>query len=425
MPTPSHKNSFFSGPIAVPIVVAFLIIFALESRAQAWTFYRTDNSGLPFNTVNALQVDPQDNLWIGTEYGLARLSANGAWTIWQTFNSGIPGDAVRSLHWDPPTGGIWVGTYQNGVALFDGNNSWTYYNTANSGLSDDYVRSIALDSQGGTWFGTAGGLCRFQNGAWNVWTQQNTPVMRSSNISALGVDSTGTIWIGTINGGLSHFSNGTMGTYYNGNSLLTDNTILDLDFDAADNLWLATPTGGINIRQTDGSWSRLTTMNAGLPTNSYYSVCLRENQPFLGAQYHGLVWENDGSFVHYDAANSPLPENALLCLADDAAGRIWIGTYNSGLVSFSPDSVQTGLVHEPAPEEQPVFWAPATGALRFSATEDHRYEVFDATGALVQIGLLAAGEKWIHLPASATGALVLRAVSTATGRPFVRKFLRE
>ncbi len=406
----------------------FLLYWAmspLNGQSQIWTHYNAGNSGLPFNTVNAIQVDSSGNLWIGTDYGLARLDTAGAWAVWQTANSGIPGNAIRSLHLDPASGGLWVGTFQNGVALFDGNTDWTVYNTSNSGLSDDYVRSIALDSQGGAWFGTAGGLCRLLNGNWTLWYQQNTPVMRSSNISALGVDQAGTVWIGTINGGLSYFTNGSIGTYYNGNSQLTDNTILGLDFDAGGNLWLATPTGGINIRQTDGTWSRLTTMNAGLPTNSFNDVCLRGNQVFMASQYHGLVWENGGVFTLYDDTNSPLPENTLLCLTEDGRGRIYIGTYNSGLSVFAPDSVQTGALPVRPSAEAPQLVAPATGPLRFSSDRSFFYEVFQLTGQRILSGNWSAGNHSLELPADARGVILFRATGLSARDQFVWKFLRE
>jgi ligand-binding sensor domain-containing protein len=403
----------------------FWAMFAPNGQSQTWTHYDEANSGLPFNTVNAVQVDPSGNLWIGTDYGLARLDTAGAWTVWQTADSDIPGNAVRSLHLDPASGGLWVGTFQNGVALFDGISGWTAYNSANSGLSDDYVRSIAIDSQGGAWFGTAGGLCRLLNGNWDLWHQQNTPAMRSSNISALGVDQAGTVWIGTVNGGLSYYTNGTIGTYYNGNSQLTDNTILGLDFDAGGNLWLATPTGGINIRQTDGTWSRLTTMNAGLPTNSFNDVCLRGNQVFMASQYHGLLWENGGAFVHYDDTNSPLPENTLLCLTEDGRGRIWIGTYNSGLVAFYPDSVQTGALSVGPLAEAPQLAAPANGPLRFSSDRPFYYELFQVTGQRILSGRLAAGTHCLELPTDAHGVILFRATGLSERDRFVWKFLRE
>lgn len=399
----------------------FLILAIAFAQAQVWTFYHTGNSPLPFNTVNALQADPQGNMWIGTDYGLARLDPNGNWTVWQTNNSDMPDDAVRSLHLDPDSGGMWVGTFQNGVARFDGNTSWTNYNAANSGLSDNYVRSIAIDSQGVVWFGTAGGLSKFEDPFWTVYHQQNTPIMRSSNISALDVDGSGGLWAGTINGGLTNIANGTFFTYYNGNSPITDNTILDLEHDASGNLWMTTPTGGINILQTSGTWSRLTTMNAGLPTNSYYSLCLRGDQPFLGSQLHGLVWENGQQFVHYDTGNSPLPENSILCLHEGPDGRIWIGTYNAGVAVFAPDSVQTGLPLA-ADADKPAFWAGGNAQLAFFANELYDYEIHAIDGQKVQAGHLAEGPHLLDATGLPAGVYVFSAVGRRSGKLFSWKF---
>jgi ligand-binding sensor domain-containing protein len=37
-----------------------------------WTYYNTRNSGLPDDWVNAIAIDKQGNIWIGTGKGLAK-----------------------------------------------------------------------------------------------------------------------------------------------------------------------------------------------------------------------------------------------------------------------------------------------------------------------------------------------------------------
>ena len=43
----------------------------IEGQASKWALYLSSNSKLPNNIVNALVVDGKNNLWIGTETGLA------------------------------------------------------------------------------------------------------------------------------------------------------------------------------------------------------------------------------------------------------------------------------------------------------------------------------------------------------------------
>jgi hypothetical protein len=42
-----------------------------------WQVYNTENSGLPHNEVNSMDIDRAGNLWIGTEEGLAVFNENG------------------------------------------------------------------------------------------------------------------------------------------------------------------------------------------------------------------------------------------------------------------------------------------------------------------------------------------------------------
>ena len=43
-------------------------------------------------------------------------------------------------------------------------------------------------------------------------------------------------------------------------------------------------------------------------------------------------------WIVYDTENSGLPSNCVLCLAFDAQGNIWIGTYGGGLANFDGEN---------------------------------------------------------------------------------------
>jgi hypothetical protein len=49
----------------------------------------------------------------------------------------------------------------------------------------------------------------------------------------------------------------------------------------------------------------------------------------------GLSTFDNTNWMHYDTANSDLPENSLNCVAVDHANNIWIGTENAGVVIFN------------------------------------------------------------------------------------------
>ena len=57
-----------------------------------------------------------------------------------------------------PDRSLWFGTY-GGVSRFDGD-TWINYTTAD-GLVDNWVRTIAVAPDGALWFGTYGGVSRY------------------------------------------------------------------------------------------------------------------------------------------------------------------------------------------------------------------------------------------------------------------------
>ncbi len=68
--------------------------------------------------INALEVDPRNNLWIGTSNSLVLMKADGSdFEVHTTANSRIAGNEVTSLHFDK-VGFLWVGT-SSGLSRLD------------------------------------------------------------------------------------------------------------------------------------------------------------------------------------------------------------------------------------------------------------------------------------------------------------------
>jgi ligand-binding sensor domain-containing protein len=143
------------------------------SKNQEWTVFTTDNSKLPSNDIRTLVQDDKGGLWIGTHTisdseqigGLAYLSNSNEWQIFNTANSALPNNHVNALSLDD-NGGIWIGTERfqdkdGGIAYLDKNQQWTVFNEHNSGLPDNAVISLFDSHDGNLWLGTDGaGLTR-------------------------------------------------------------------------------------------------------------------------------------------------------------------------------------------------------------------------------------------------------------------------
>jgi len=134
-----------------------------------WMTYRSD-SGLASDHVRAIAVDSGDVKWFGgcTDgydewcyggylcYAAAVSRFDGVnWTSYIAGESGLVGWEVNAIAIDCE-GNVWVGTARYGVIKFDGA-TWTTYDTSNSGLESDYIKAIATDNECNVWLGTYGG----------------------------------------------------------------------------------------------------------------------------------------------------------------------------------------------------------------------------------------------------------------------------
>ena len=89
-----------------------------------------------------MAVDTENNLWVGSEYGLRKFVAgnNSTFTLYDTSNSPLPSAWIFDVEADP-SGGIWIGTGA-GLVRFDGTN-WMIYNQGNTGMPGTVVYDVA------------------------------------------------------------------------------------------------------------------------------------------------------------------------------------------------------------------------------------------------------------------------------------------
>lgn len=86
-----------------------------------WSYYRTSNSGLPYNTVNWVTEAEPGVLWIGTSLptsagGAAARFDGSEWQVFLTNNSGASGAEVTVIAVQSEV--VWMGTRTAGLDLF-------------------------------------------------------------------------------------------------------------------------------------------------------------------------------------------------------------------------------------------------------------------------------------------------------------------
>lgn len=187
------------------------------------------------------------------------------------------------------------------------------------GLPTRFTTSIAEDRNGFLWFGTSGGLARWDGYHFKTYkTGVNDPAaLPSSYIVSLHADAQGALWIGTAGGGLARHDPGAehFTVFGPGPNGVSDGQVWAIDDDGAGGLWVATD-GGLDHRDAAGAWTHAR---------------------------------------HDDAVPDSLPDNHVTALRRDSKGRVWVGT-RRGLARRDPDTARFTAVPLPGGEEFPEIW---------------------------------------------------------------------
>jgi hypothetical protein len=162
-------------------------------------------------------------------------------------------------------GNLWFGT-AGGVSKFNGTTFTNY--TTNEGLANNDVRHIQFDPNNNIWFATHGGGASKYNGT--SWTTYNTSNGLASNfVNKILIESNGTKWFGTLGGGLSRFD-GTNWTTYNTTNGLASDSVRAVAITQSNAKFFGTPQG---VSKYDGtSWTTINKITSTTPDSVIFAV---------------------------------------------------------------------------------------------------------------------------------------------------------
>ena len=197
-----------------------------------WTTYGADE-GLTGSVVQAITVDDQNRIWLGTNAGLS------IWTGTTFFNltgeNGLPDEDIMALQSDGDA--VWIGTRSGGLLRFQ-DNQLQLFNRSNSSLPGDSIAALALTASGELLVGSDQGLARYRENQLTL-----DPALAEQAIVALAPAPNGEIWVATATNEL---------LYFNGVEWLAAPTdqlpapeITSLMFDAEGALWIGAAQGGM------------------------------------------------------------------------------------------------------------------------------------------------------------------------------------
>jgi len=191
--------------------------------------------------VKALEIDRENNLWIGTFYGL------GFWNIDEkngrmyTQIDGLAGNNIKSIYCDSK-GGLWIGSDQKkGLTRYDPESG--QFEIIQLGV-EIIPLSIVEDQNGKIWIGTSSGLYMYNQDSIGLHLSQDNGLL-SNNITLVDVDDQDNIYIGT-NMGLNKYiqEDQKIHTFTRKNGFIGIETKDHASFQDKDgNMWFGTAVG--------------------------------------------------------------------------------------------------------------------------------------------------------------------------------------
>ena len=315
------------------------------------------------------------------------------------------------------------------------------------GLASNTVYAMLQDRQGDLWFGTEGGLCRYDGVTFTTYTARDGLVY--DWVYALLEDRDGDLWVGTgaakfgPGGALVRFD-GTNFTAFTEADGLPASPVMALLQDQRGDLWFGTHGGG--LCRYDGTHLTTFTTQDGLPTNHI--------------SFHGLIEDEEGHLWFGNYSNNPtggrgltrlagraltqfttedgLSRNRLWSLLADRRGRLWLGT-EGGVVRFDgremthyglPDGLISPTCLSSLEDRQGQLWFGTTGGLsRFDGRTFLRFTARDGLPHSYHMSCLLEdreGNLWVGTGYFGTGAGISRytgaftTFTTADGLPHDR-----
>lgn len=350
-------------------------------RVESW--HADDGSGLDDNLVRALHVDGEGRLWVGTSGGLLLWTGSGferpieqlegvtvtsiftrESRLWAGTVDGLyvaDTDNPESAHRLPGASGanvsamvayadsLWVGS-NRGLFVFNESGELQRRLVHEAGdphsLAFDQVESMLVDSSGTLWVGTTRGLSRYTPESQNFKNYYNDTrdeySLTADRVSSILEDSTGILWFGTWTGGLSKFNPGSL--YFQSFGVrdnLEHPKVRDFARDRDGSLLLATLGGGIYRYRPDTN--ALVRLDFDLPSKELQTLEFdHEGKLWIGTFDAGVMRLDmaTGEVTHFPATGGGRgPQSSrILFMRFDHQQRLWIGTLDGGVSRYDVKS---------------------------------------------------------------------------------------
>jgi len=278
---------------AIVALLSWVVLLPLAAAAQdkpLTAYFRetwTTRQGLPHNQVNAIAQTPDGYLWLATWEGLVRYNGLEFHAFDRSNTPALKDNGVRSVR-AAPDGAVVIGTSRGGVTVKRGDQWRTWM--VKDGLAQEEIMDALLDRKGRLWVATENAGIDLVDGA-RIRHFDTRNGLRSEVTYGLLLDRDGSVWASTA-GGLVHFADDRPHVY--------------------------------------GA-------SSGLPAAPVFRVFQDAGGRILVGTERGLYRRDGERFV---LVSPLLPDDGVPSLAQDAAGNLWVGTVNNGVLRLGKSGVE-------------------------------------------------------------------------------------
>ena len=293
-------------------------LWAITPTGPAWFDGRTftalagAQAAAPLHR-QSLAEDGRGTLWLGGSSGVFALDGSPTPRLALHLLSGVPVEAIELDR----QGNVWMGT-EEGLERYAGGALVPVAALAGKHA----VTALADDGQGGMWVGTASGMMHVTAAGGVLSLAPNGPAM--DRVDQLFEDGQRVLWIATERGAF-RLEDGRLESFAR-DSALAVNRVLAMLEDREGNLWLGTDSAGLHLLRDQ----KFTTYNTSDGLSGNFVRCVFQSSTgalWIGTDGAGLNRRTSTGFAHYSTAQG-LSSNVILSLADGGHGDLWIGTPN-------------------------------------------------------------------------------------------------
>ncbi len=386
-----------------------LILTANYLFAQVEITNYTTEDGLLSNNTSSVWVDTEDNIWFGTQDGVAKFDGTNTWSSY-TKDDGLIDNNVTAICVDSD-GNLWAGT-DFGLSKFDGE-IWTDYTEANFALLDDRITYIAESPNKHIWVGNKMGVSIIspQAGPSDPIVQFTVPFGGVTHIT-FGPEAL----ISTALDGLMVY-NGPNDVYFiNESDGLLSNKVRAVAVDGSFQKWIAS-ADGISVFDANGQFMGDHEYIFELPPpdklNPVEDIKIDSKGSIWAGVYvdylvteGGISFLNGSSWGDYDVEDG-LVGPVVRKIAIDSKDNIWVST-STGVSKIG--AVATSNSHLYKKNQVNIFPNPSADYLILESPpylKNKRFEIQSIDGKSMKDGWIVADKQNVDLTNLKAGIYVL------------------